>query len=56
MQKLTALQMQSFMQVSKKTRYFNPHWHELSKKEKCLSLAPPWGIFKRLNELGRVSN
>ena len=26
---------------------FNPNWHELWKTEKCLSLAPPRGIFHK---------
>ena len=33
----------------------NPNWHELRKQEKFSSLAPPRGIFIRLNEPSRVS-
>ena len=36
--------------------WFNPHWHEQWKQEKCSSLALPRGIFIRFNELVRVSN
>ena len=32
----------------------SPNWHELWKQEKCSSLAPPRGIFIRLNKLNLI--